>query len=152
MKTTIRVTSIAFDPAEELRCFEAESGDNGAVVTFLGKVRKEDESTPVEALTLEHYPGLTEQSIEAACAEAGGRWPLGEILIIHRVGRMRPGEPIVQVITSSPHRRAAFEATDFLMDYLKTKALFWKKETRQGKDRWIEPRPEDHDDAARWSE
>lgn len=148
----IEVTAEPFDPVEALRAFEAMSENMGAITSFLGKVRKEDAGDPVEALTLEHYPGLTEKTIRSAADEAMRRWRLGGLLVIHRVGRMVPGEPIVLVAAAAPHRRAAFEAADFLMDYLKTRALFWKKETRAGIESWIEPREEDYQDAARWDD
>lgn len=144
----IRIADAPFDPTADLAGFGAASG---AVVSFVGRVRARDgDGRAVETLTLEHYPGLTERSIVDIEAEARARWPLEDVLIVHRVGRLAPGAPIVLVATAAAHRRAAFEAADFLMDYLKTEALFWKKETGESGARWIEPRGRDYRDAERW--
>ncbi len=149
----IRIESAPFDPAAELAAFETDAGRTaGAVVCFLGKVREGASDDPVRALYLEHYPGMTERAIEATAAEAQRRWSLFDCLVIHRVGAMAPGEPIVFVCASAAHRRDAFQAADRLMDYLKTKALFWKKEMRDNSEAWIEPRPADHADEARWKD
>ncbi len=148
----IRISTSTFDPGKELSAFEKNAGDAGAVVSFLGRVRGEETESAVRALYLEHYPGVTEHRLGDAEAEAHRRWAIDEPLIIHRIGDMKPGEPIVFVCVSARHRRDAFEAADFLMDYLKTKALFWKKEIRPGGDQWIEPRAQDYSDAARWNE
>ena len=104
----------------------------------------------MSALTLQHYPGMTERGIGDIVAGAADRWPLEAVLVIHRVGDLSALEPIVLVVTASQHRRAAFEAADFLMDYLKSRALFWKSETGVDGKRWIEPRADDYADAARW--
>ena len=146
----IRVSDTPFDPGAEISAFEKAADAAGAVVTFLGKVRAENGD--VEALRLEHYPGVTERSIRDIEKEARDRWEIDESLIIHRAGEMTPGEPIVLVCVSARHRRDAFEAADFLMDYLKTKALFWKKEVSAGGEKWIEPRKADYNDANRWNE
>ncbi len=132
--------------------FEKNAGDAGAVVSFLGRVRGEETETVVTVLYLEHYPGVTERMLGELETEARGRWAIDEPLIIHRVGDLKPGEPIVFVCVSARHRRDAFEAADFLMDYLKTKALFWKKEITSDGERWIEPRMQDYSDVARWNE
>jgi len=132
--------------------FEKAAGDAGAVVSFLGRVRGEETEAAVTALYLEHYPGVTERRLGDIEAEARGRWAIDEPLIIHRVGELNPGEPIVFICVSARHRRDAFEAADFLMDYLKTKALFWKKEITSDGEQWIEPRAQDYSDAARWDE
>jgi molybdopterin synthase catalytic subunit len=148
----IRISPSPFDPGRELSTFEKGAGDAGAVVSFLGRVRGEETETMVTALYLEHYPGVTERMLGELETEARGRWAIDEPLIIHRVGDMTPGEPIVFICVSARHRRDAFEAADFLMDYLKTKALFWKKEITPDGEQWIEPRAQDYSDAARWNE
>ncbi len=137
-----------FDPAKALAEFERTCGDAGAVVSFLGRVRAEG---GVETLELQSYPGVTEEGIRAAIQAAQSRWPLSAVKVIHRIGRMRPGAPIVLVMTAAKHRRAAFEACDFLMDYLKTEAIFWKRQTGAQGTQWIEPRAEDYEDKNRWS-
>ncbi len=146
----IRVSEEPFDPGAELTAFERAADGAGAVASFTGKVRARAASGAVNTLYLEHYPGLTEKSIAAIEAEARERWALEHVNIIHRIGRLNPGDPIVMVCVSSAHRRDAFEAADFLMDYLKTEALFWKKEITSGDEAWIEPRDQDYQDAARW--
>lgn len=146
----IRVHQEPFDPGAELSAFEKRATDAGAVVSFLGKVRGKAGAESVGALYLEHFPGVTERSIADIEAEARRRWAIGETLIIHRVGELAPEEPIVMVCVASAHRRQAFEAADFLMDYLKTEAVFWKKEICDGGEAWIEPRDADYKDASRW--
>lgn len=141
----VRVQREDFDLGAEAAALEGD-GATGAVVTFTGIVRGEG----VEAMTLEHYPGMTEQALEEIEAEARRRWPLTGALVIHRVGRLLPGERIMMVATASAHRAAAFEAASFLMDYLKTKAPFWKKEETGGEARWVDAREEDDEAAARW--
>ncbi len=148
----IRVLETSFDPAAEIAAFNKRAGAAGAVVTFLGAVRASAGDTDVKALELEHFPGVTEKSITEIENEARSRWPVSDIDIVHRVGRLAPGEPIVLVCVAADHRREAFEAADFLMDYLKTEAMFWKKEIRSDGDAWIEPRAADYKDAARWRE
>ena len=153
----ITVSETVFDPGEALRAFTQSCPDAGGIVSFTGHVRPTAKSGPaaksgpVECLHLQVYSPMTEQGIEATAQEAKERWPLIDLRIIHRIGDMAPGEAIVFVATASAHRRAAFEAADFLMDYLKTKAIFWKRETGEHGSRWIEPRPEDYSDSARWA-
>ncbi|MGB1025767.1 MAG: molybdenum cofactor biosynthesis protein MoaE [Rhodospirillaceae bacterium] len=143
----VRVQPERFSPGAELDAFTANVPQSGAVASFLGAVR----GGSVTAMTLEHYPGMTERSLAAIEAEARTRWPLDDVLVIHRHGRLLPGEPIVLVCTASAHRAAAFEACNFLMDWLKTKAPFWKKEeTTQGDARWVEARMEDEARATAW--
>ena len=137
-----------FDTAGALADFEKTCGDAGAVVSFLGRVRWQDGVTSLE---LQSYPGVTEDGISCAMCEAQDRWPLTALKVIHRIGKMAVGDPIVLVMTASKHRRAAFEACDFLMDYLKTEAIFWKKQTGPDGTEWIEPRPADYNDNKRWS-
>jgi molybdopterin synthase catalytic subunit len=146
----IRVQENAFDAAQELKRFQETHRSSGATVMFIGTVREMSEGVRVEGMTLEHYPGMTEKALTEIEAEALNRWPLDASLIIHRHGQLLPGDDIVLVITASAHRQAAFEACSFLMDWLKTKAPFWKLEDSEGKSRWVEAK--DHDDAAarRW--
>lgn len=145
----VRILADAFDPNAEARDFAERRRASGAIVTFLGQARAENGR--VEQLTLEHYPGFTEERICAFVDEARRRWPLDGVRIVHRAGVVRPREPIVFVAAAAAHRRAAFDAVDFLMDRLKTEAPFWKKEIMDGNERWIEPRAEDHADKARWA-
>lgn len=150
MRSAIRIAAEPFDPEQELAAFRASLGDAGALVSFTGVVRPSGDAGVVSSLCLQHYPGMTERGIAETVEGAANRWPIEAVLIIHRVGDMPPHAPIVLVATASRHRRAAFEAADYLMDYLKSRALFWKSETGgQGKV-WIEPRGEDYADAARW--
>jgi molybdopterin synthase catalytic subunit len=146
----IRVQQASFDAGEEQRRLLAGRTDIGAVVSFTGLVRDFNESPDVSALTLEHYPGMTEAALGEIVAEAESRWPLQGTRVIHRVGRLAPGDPIVLVVVASAHRRAAFEACDFIMDYLKTRAPFWKKEHGITGDYWVAERESDHRDASRW--
>jgi len=147
----IRVEEPAFDVGAELGTFGRGDSAVGAVASFVGYVRgAEPGAPPLVALTLEHYPGMTERQLAAIEAQARGRWPLMEVLVIHRYGRMLPGEPIVLVAVSSAHRQAAFEACQFLMDWLKTKAPFWKlEETSLGAD-WVAAKADDEAAADRW--
>ena len=136
-----------FDSGAELARLETLGG--GAVASFTGLVRGDDGLT---ALTLEHYPGMTQAALAALADQAEARWPLVGLVLIHRVGRMAVGERIVLVATASPHRAAALEACSFLIDRLKTDAPFWKKEEREsGETRWVEARASDNDAAARWT-
>jgi len=147
----IRIQAEPFDPSDSLKAFMAEAEGVGAVVSFTGVVRGEAAGDAVSGLHLEHYAGMTEREIAKIEAAARERWPIEASLIIHRYGDLRPGEAIVFVATAAAHRRAAFEAADFLMDYLKTDAPFWKKEAGAAGERWIEPRAEDRRDRARWT-
>lgn len=147
----IRVQAEPFDIGAELQRFTAGRRDIGAVATFLGLVRDLHDGTPVTAMTLEHYPGMTERQLAAIEAEARARWPLQDCLVIHRYGRMVPGEPIVLVATASAHREAALAACAFLMDWLKTRAPFWKLEETPEGERWVEARASDDAAAARWA-
>jgi len=145
----VRVQEADFDPGAELEALTAGDTDIGAVVSFTGLVRG---GGGVEGMTLEHYPGMTEKALEAIEAEAHERWPLQASAIIHRVGPLAPGARIVFVATASRHRAAAFEAAEFLMDYLKTRAPFWKKETMtDGTAQWVDARESDDGAAARWA-
>ena len=148
----ILVQNEPFDPAALLARFSAGRADAGAVVSFTGLVRASTAGKAVAALELDAYPGFTEPAIEALVQEARARFLVQDLMVVHRHGRILPGEAIVFVATAAEHRRAAFEAADFLMDRLKTEAPFWKKETGPGGDRWIEPRAPDYQDAARWQD
>jgi len=145
-----RVQQEDFDIGAEIAKLRAGRTDIGAIVTFTGTVR--DQAGDVSEITLEHYPGMTESELERIEAEARTRWPLQASLIVHRVGTLKPGDNIVLVVTASEHRDAAFEAARFLMDYLKTRAPFWKRESGRTGSRWVEPRAEDDDAAAEWSQ
>jgi molybdopterin synthase catalytic subunit len=148
---TIRIQEGDFDVAQEIAALTKGRTDIGAVVTFSGICRGSENGEPIAALTLEHYPGMAEAEIGRHADEALSRWPLQGLTIVHRFGRIAPGENIVLVVTASSHRQAAFEAAEFLMDYLKTNAPFWKREESQTGASWVEAR--DHDDAAaaRWT-
>ena len=125
--------------------------DSGAIVTFVGKVRDFNQGEAVKGLSLEHYPGMTEKALMDIVTEARGRWPLQECTLIHRIGDLLLGDQIVLVAVSSAHRDAAFEACHFIMDFLKTRAPFWKKElTAEGVQRWVEAKQSDDAAAARW--
>lgn len=143
----ILVSPEPFDPAAELGSFRARAGE-GAILSFTGVVR----GGGAETLELQHYPGFTERELEKIVAAVIARHRLTAAYVRHRVGAMRPGEPIMFAATSAPHRRAAFNGLDELMDRLKTDAPFWKKERRADGDHWLEARQSDHDDQARWSE
>ncbi len=144
----IRLTDAPFDPGALLTDFTRGRTETGAVATFTGIARAEAGATTV--LELEAYPGFTEAEIGRIAEAARARFGLHDLAILHRVGRIGPGEPIVFVATAASHRRAAFEACDFLMDYLKSKAPFWKKEHGPDGERWIEPTAQDHADRERW--
>jgi molybdopterin synthase catalytic subunit len=148
----VRVQSEDFDVGAEVRRLTADRTDVGAIVTFTGTVRGGSGNDAIMAMTLEHYPGMTEAELSRIEAEAQSRWPLQASLIVHRVGELKPGDNIVLVVTASAHRQAAFEAAGFLMDYLKTRAPFWKKETdASGNTVWVEAREADERAVRRWS-
>ena len=144
----IRLTDQPFDPGALLTAFSAGRTETGAVATFTGIARAEAGSTAI--LELEAYPGFTEAQIGRIADSARERFALHDLSILHRVGRIVPGDAIVFVATAASHRRAAFEACDFLMDYLKSKAPFWKKEHGPDGARWVEPTAQDHTDRDRW--
>lgn len=147
---TIRVQDVDFDAAVEGLRLVAGRSDVGGVVTFIGYCR--DEGGTLAALELEHYPGMAEEELTRIAAGAAGRWPLLGVVVIHRYGRIKPGEQIVMVACASAHRRAAFEAADFLMDFLKSHAPFWKKEHRLdgSSGDWVEAKAADAKDLSRW--
>lgn len=143
----IRVQTDDFDIGAEIAALRKGRTDIGAVASFIGTVR---ETGGVAAMTLEHYPGMTERELERIETEAKERWPLLDSLIVHRVGRLRPGDNIVLVITLAMHRKAAFQAAEFLMDYLKTSAPFWKTEETPECSRWVAACESDAAEASRW--
>lgn len=146
----VRVQQGAFDIGAEIDRLRAGRTSVGAVASFLGVMRDFNEGSDVQAMVLEHYPGMTERALEAIVAEAGERWPLIDALVVHRVGELRPADPIVLVVTLSAHREAALAACAFIMDFLKTRAPFWKKERTADGDRWVEARASDDVAADRW--
>ena len=146
----VRVQVETFDAGAELNALHAANLGIGAVVSFVGYVRDFNDGQPVAGMLLEHYPGMTEKALAKIETEARERWPLLTVDIIHRVGALEPGEPIVFVGTSSAHRQAAFDACAFIMDYLKTRAPFWKKERTPEGERWVEGRCSDQQAAQRW--
>ncbi len=145
----IVVQEAAFDFGAEAEAFAAGRKDMGAVVTFTGIVRDLAQSD-LDVMEIEHYPGMTEKALEAIAQEATERWSLGDVLVIHRFGRMAPGDKIMMVATASPHRKDAFEAAEFLMDYLKSRAPFWKKEHSSDGTGWVAAKDEDEDALKRW--
>jgi len=146
----IRVQKESFDTGREVQLLADQRTDIGAVVSFTGYVRDFNEKPEVTALTLEHYPGMTEQALEQIAEEAEERWELKGLRIIHRIGRMEPGDPIVLVVTASAHRQDAFDACNFIMDFLKTRAPFWKKEHTTSGNYWVSSRTSDAQAAERW--
>ena len=148
---TVRVQAEDFDPGREIEAVTAGNTAIGGVASFIGLVRDMQDGAGVGAMTLEHYPGMTEKMLGEIEAEANRRWPLQSSLIVHRYGRLEPGDRIVLVVTASAHRQAALEACHFLIDWLKTKAPFWKlEETAGGEGRWVEARATDDAAADRW--
>ncbi|WP_207458790.1 molybdopterin synthase catalytic subunit MoaE [Azospirillum sp. SYSU D00513] len=148
---TVKVQREDFDVGAELAAMTAGRTSIGGVTLFVGLVRDMAGGEAVSAMTLEHYPGMTEKQLEAIEAEARGRWPLDDVLIIHRHGRLEPGDQIVLVATASAHRQAAFDGCHFLIDWLKTKAPFWKLEATPAGERWVEAKESDDEAASRWA-
>ena len=150
MPLSVSVQAADFDVAALQRALLQGAQAEGAVASFTGYVRSVNEQRNVAVMELEHYPGMTEKSIEAIVNEACGRWLLLAVRVIHRVGRLEPGERIVYVGVAASHRREAFAACEFIMDYLKTRAPFWKKETTGSGERWVDARSSDTAAADRW--
>jgi len=147
----VRVQSEDFEIGAEVARLAAGRTDIGAIVTFTGTVRADNKGSTITGMTLEHYPGMTEQELARVEAEANARWPLQASLIVHRVGELKSGANIVLVVTASAHREAAFDAAAFLMDYLKTRAPFWKKEVgADGRGQWVDARESDDRATERW--
>ena len=148
----ILVQSEAFELGAEVNAISQGRTDIGAIASFVGLGRGMNEGSGVQAMTLEHYPGMTEKALAGLVEEARSRWALLDVTVIHRVGRLLPGEPIVLVAVASRHRGEAFAACEYLMDALKTRAPFWKKEETPEGERWVEARASDDVAAARWTE
>lgn len=149
--TIIKIMDTPFDPGELTRQLSESTTSCGALVSFTGLVRDQTDD-PVNTLFLEHYPGMTEKALEDIVVEARKRWSLGPLIIIHRVGALQPGEPIVFVGVAAAHRGEAFQACEFLMDYLKIKAPLWKKESTPAGERWVASRCSDNEAAERWQD
>jgi molybdopterin synthase catalytic subunit len=147
---TVRVQEADFDTGAELERLTRARTDVGALASFTGLVRASNDGSAVTAMTLEHYPGMTERALEDICREAHGRWDLIDTLVIHRVGPLKPGDRIVLVGVTSAHRGEAFAACEFIMDYLKTRAPFWKREDTPQGSRWVEARESDEHAARGW--
>ena len=147
---TVRVQEAEFDVAAELALLRAGDARVGAICSFLGLVRDINDGERVSGMTLEHYPGMTEKALEQIVLEARSRWDIYDALVIHRVGPLKPCDPIVLVGVASAHRAEAFAACEFIMDYLKTRAPFWKKEAAADGGRWVDARETDDSAAARW--
>lgn len=147
---TVRIQHEDFDVAREIAQLRASQPAVGAVAAFIGIVRDLNDAAEIRTLTLEHYPGMTEKALAGIVAEAKRRWDLGDALVIHRVGELKPSDQIVLVAVTSTHRGEAFAACQFIIDYLKTQAPFWKKEMTPAGDRWVEARASDDEAAARW--
>ncbi|RIK99063.1 MAG: molybdopterin synthase catalytic subunit MoaE [Burkholderiales bacterium] len=146
----VRVQTEDFDVGAEIDALRAGNLKVGAVATFVGTVRDVNEGAGVGSMTLEHYPGMTERALEEICAQARSRWNVYDTLVVHRYGPLEPGDRIVLVVVTSAHRGEAFDACEFIIDYLKTQAPFWKKEATAQGERWVEAREADDHAAARW--
>ena len=151
VNVTIRIQETDFDVAREIAALTSGRSDIGAVVSFTGICRGSEDGADIAALTLEHYPGMAEAEIARHAEAAMSRWPLSGIRVVHRTGRIAPGENIVLVVTASQHRQAAFEAAEFMMDYLKANAPFWKRVEAAGSSKWVDARDHDDNAAARWT-
>ena len=153
MSFTVAIQTEDFDVQHEVAQLRSGDARVGAVCVFLGTVRERNDGSAVSSMELEHYPGMTERALEKIAREACARWPLTACTVIHRYGRLVPGDPIVLVLTASAHRVAALESCAFLIDWLKTKAPFWKREEFAGGEaRWVEAKAEDDIAAARWAQ
>lgn len=146
----VRIQTEDFDVSREIDALCAGDARVGAVASFVGLVRDVNDAAEVRKLTLEHYPGMTEKALAGIVAEAKSRWNIGEALVVHRVGELAPGDRIVLVAVAGSHRGEAFAACEFIMDYLKTRAPFWKKEQTPAGERWVEARASDEEKASRW--
>lgn len=147
---SVRVQEADFDVGAELAALRAGDARVGALASFLGLVRDMNDGSSVSEMTLEHYPGMTEKALDEIVVEARGRWDIYDALVIHRVGPLKPCDQIVLVAVTSAHRGEAFAACEFIMDYLKTRAPFWKKEATPDGGRWVDARDTDDSAAARW--
>lgn len=149
---TVRVQTGDFDAGAEIAALRAGRPALGAIAAFIGLVRDVNDGAAVSGMTLEHYPGMTERALEDICAQAHVRWKIDDALVIHRYGTLKPCDQIVLVVVASAHRSEAFAACEFIMDYLKTEAPFWKKEITPQGERWVEARASDDAAANRWKE
>ena len=147
---TVRVQTADFDAGQEIARLRGGDMRVGAVATFIGTVRDVNDATTITGLTLEHYPGMTEAALDEIVAEARQRFDIRDALVVHRVGALVPGDQIVLVVVTGAHRGAAFDACEFVMDWLKTRAPFWKKERLPDGERWVEARASDDEAAQRW--
>ena len=147
---TVRIQTAGFDVSAEIEKLRLDNRKIGAVASFVGVVRDVNDGDAIAGMTLEHYPGMTEHSIEEIITQARGRWQIMDALVVHRVGTLRPTDQIVLVVVTSGHRGDAFAACEFIMDYLKTRAPFWKKEVTAKGERWVEARASDEVAAERW--
>jgi molybdopterin synthase catalytic subunit len=150
MRSSVSVQEADFDLSTEVRALSAAELGTGAVASFVGLVRDNNDGTGVADMTLEHYPGMTEKALAEIAVKAGERWDLIGVRVIHRVGHLLPGDQIVLVVVSSPHRGNAFAACEFIMDYLKTQAPFWKKESTAQGSRWVDARDSDESALEKW--
>ena len=146
----VRIQTADFDAGAEIAALRRSNPKVGAVASFIGVCRDANDGNPVLAMKLEHYPGMTEKALEKIVAEAKQRWKVIDVLVVHRVGELKPTDQIVLVVVAGAHRGEAFAACEFIMDYLKTKAPFWKKEQTPAGARWVEARASDDDAAQRW--
>ena len=147
---SVRIQETDFDVSSELAALRAGDKRVGAVATFVGVVRDLNDASQISKLTLEHYPGMTEKALAQIVEDAKQRWDIYDALVVHRVGPLKPGDQIVLVAVTGAHRGESFAACQFIMDYLKTRAPFWKKEQTSEGERWVEARASDEDAAARW--
>ena len=151
MSIVARLDGLSFDPASELQALTSAATQDGAIVSFVGLARPDSgDGTVVERLVLEHHPRLTQRSLEHIASDAAERFNVSHIRVVHRCGPIAAGEPIVFAAAAAPHRRAAFQAADYLMDWLKTEAVFWKREEGPSGSSWIEPTDADYADRGRW--
>lgn len=146
----IRVQNEAFNPAEEISRLSKANRSMGAVVSFIGTMRDLNDGDKVTAMTLEHYPGMTEKALQQIVQQARAQWPLDQVVVIHRVGRILPAEAIVLVAVTATHRGEAFDACEFVIDFLKTRAPFWKKEETEKGSRWVDARESDDQALSQW--
>ena len=147
----VRIQTQDFDAGAEIAALRRNRPEVGAIASFIGVCRDASDGTAVTKMTLEHYPGMTERALENIVAEAKNRWKVMDVLVIHRVGELKPTDQIVLVVVTGAHRGEAFSACEFIMDYLKTRAPFWKKEETPQGERWVEARSSDDEAAERWS-
>jgi len=146
----IRVQNETFNPAEEISRLSKANQSMGAVVSFIGTMRDFNDGDRVSAMTLEHYPGMTEKALQQIVQQARTQWPLDQVVVIHRVGRILPAEAIVLVAVTAAHRGEAFDACEFIIDFLKTRAPFWKKEETEKGSRWVDARESDDEALSQW--